>query len=413
MRKHNWHPKIIEDYLEKYYSIDSRDTARVYLKAFFTEMNETPDAFIKKKKKEIIKIIWEYAKHIEKRPPKTQNSMLSFIKKYLVRNRIMIDEVEWEDIRIRNNLKGARPITKKKTPTPQDLKKILSYTTGIKSKALFTFMATSGLRVDEALSITFNDIDLDKREVELIDETGKRNIHRLTFFTPESKELLELWIPERERMLQKRYKTSKYVRDQLENNGYKVKREDIYNHRNGNPYYRWKIYKDGKELSKDEIINMDDRVFPFDYITAQRMWANLLEKAGSPYNEVDKNPKLKFKKYHYNVHSIRRFWFTQLTSDRANEEYINFLGGHKSLLNQSYKDYFSQNMKKQMKQEYDSHLNCLSIFESQPDLTGVHKELKEKDTQIKELLERMKIQELQMDILKNSLELEKQKNGKK
>ena len=72
-------------------------------------------------------------------------------------------------------------------------------------------------------------VDLDKREIELIDETPKKSIHRFSCFTPEAKELLELWIPERKRMLQKRYKTSKYVRDQLENNGYKVKREDIYN----------------------------------------------------------------------------------------------------------------------------------------------------------------------------------------
>ena len=291
MRKHNWHPKIIEDYLEKYYGVDSRDTARVYLKAFFTEMNETPDKFIKKNKKEITKVIWDFAKKIEGRPPKTQNCMISFIKKFLVRNKKTIDEVEWEDIRNRNNLKRASPITKKKTPTQQDLKKILSYTTGVKSKALFTLLASSGLRIDEALSLTFNDIDLEKREVEIIDETGKRNISRIAFFTPEAKEQIELWIPERKRMLQRRYKTSSYVREQLKNMGYVVKREDIYNHKYGKPYYRWYVYKDRRELSKDEIINMDDRIFPFDYITAQRMWTNLLEKAGKPYNEINKNPR--------------------------------------------------------------------------------------------------------------------------
>ena len=85
-------------------------------------MNETPDKFIKKNKEEITKTIWKYAEHIEKRPPKTQNSMISFIKKYLVRNKITIEDVEWEDIRNRNNLKRVRPISKMKTPTPQDLK---------------------------------------------------------------------------------------------------------------------------------------------------------------------------------------------------------------------------------------------------------------------------------------------------
>ena len=418
MRKHNWHPKKVEDYLKKYYkNVESRKVARVYLKHFFTTMNEEPDKFLKKKPEEITETLWNYAEKIENRAAKTQGSMLSFIKKFIVRHKVKIDDVEWEDIRIRNNLKRTRAITKKKTPTPNDLKKILAYTTGIKSKCLFVLCASTGLRIVEALSLTFNDIDMEKRKIELIDETAKFDIPRITFFTPEAKELLELWVPEREKMLQTRLKKSKYLRDKLEKNGYeiikelrstgKMKDKEDYN------FYTWKIKKDGRELSKEEIINLDTRVFPFDYVNANKMWTSLLNKAGKPYDDTDPNPKLKFKKYLYNIHSLRRFWFTQLQSDRANNEFVNFMGGHMSELDSSYKDFESEVMQRNLKEEYDSHMSCLSIFEAVPDLSGVHSELEEKSRRINELEKKVEdVDDMKMQLLELRLTIQELKNGK-
>lgn len=410
MRRHNWHPKLIEQYLKKHYkNTETRETGRVYLKHFFTTMDQEPDKFLKLSKDDITKILWEYAEKIEDRAKKTQNSMLSFIKKFLVRNRIKIDDVEWEEIRLRNGLNRIRPIIKKKTPTSQDLKKILSYATGIKSRALFTLLASTGMRIDEALSLTWDDIDMNTGMVELPQEITKKDIERYTFFTPEAKELLELWKPEREKMLQTRYKTSVYVRRKLEKLGYEVKREEQakvhYKNNYQKQFYRWHVYKDGKELTKDEIIALDKRVFPFDYVNANRMWIGLLEKAGKPYNQIDENPKLKDKKYMYNIHSLRRFWFTQLTADRANDEYVNFMGGHSSLLDVDYKTYFdSPVIRRQMKDEYENHIGCLSISESTPDLSGLHSEMAEKDQKIgilEDELNKMKaeITELRLTIL--------------
>lgn len=404
MKNKVWHPKIIEAYLEKYYSTNSRDTARNYLKNFFTTMNEDPDKLIKKSNEEITKIIWDYVKRIENRAPKTQNAMLSFIKKFLVRHRKAIDDVEWEDIRNRNKLKRVRPITKKKTPSLQDLKKILSYTTSIKAKSLFVFCASSGCRIDEALKLTWNDIDLDERMVILIDETAKFDNPRYTFFTPECKELLELWKPERIRMMQLRYKKSKYLRDKLEKQGYEVFKVGDY----------WIIKKDGKELTKEEIISLDNRIWPFDYVNAVRMWVALLEKACDPFNEIDNNEKLKFKKYLYNEHCLRRFWFTQLASDRANEDYVNYIGGHISELNASYKQFDSEIMRRKVKEEYDSHIRCLSIFEAQPDLSDIHQQMQEKDQKISEL--EKKIEEMNSTLTKmiveKTMELSKAINKK-
>ncbi len=411
MRAHNWHPKIVESYIVKYYkSINSRDTVRVYLKAFFERMGKEPDELIKQSVEEIQDLLFEYAKKIEDKPKKTQKTMLSILKKFLTRNKIDIPELTWEELQIRNNLKrgGSRPITKKETPTANDLKKILSYASGIKSRSLFSFLASTGLRIDEALNLSFDDIDLKERKVSLTDK-AKNEIPRFTFFTTESKDLLNLWIPERKRMLQRRYKTSVFVRKQLKKRGYEITKKKIAES-NGIVYNNWIISKDGRELSKDDIISLDKRIFPFDYVTARKMWEGLLEKAGDPYNKKDNNPKLQYPRYLYNVHSLRRFWFTQLMFDRANEEFINFMGGHSSLLDNAYK-FDNKLMESKLKDEYDTHSNCLLIFESDTS-TETNKRLDEKDKQIKEMQET--IMDMKAQILELRLEkLEKANQTKK
>lgn len=411
MKTLNWYPKEIKNYLEKYYqNIDTRDTCRVYLKTFFTTINKEPRQYHKQKIDETRSDIWEFAKAIENRPKKTQATILSIIKKYLIRHDVEIKEREWEDIQIRNNLKRATaPITRKETPTANDLKKILSYA-NIKSKSLFTFCASTSLRIDEALEITFDDIDMKTRKVELLDEIAKFDIPRYTFFTPEAKELIELWRPEREKMLQIRYKKSKYLRSKLEKMGYTVKRVERAKSE-GEPTYTWKIFKDDKELTKQDLTRLENRIWPFDYVNAQRMWSQLLEKAGDPYNKRDNNSKLQYPRYLYNIHSLRRFWFTQLSSDRANDEFVNFMGGHMSELDASYKKYDSSLMRQKMKEEYDNHMGCLFISEVQPDLKEVHEQLKEKDTEISDLRDEM--QERKMEILELRLTLQELKNKKK
>jgi hypothetical protein len=224
-------------------------------------------------------------------------------------------------------------------------------------------------------------------------------------------------------MLDTRFKKSKYLREQLKKKGYNVYKKYIGKSTINNKQYdnyRWIVEKDGKELSKKEIVALDNRIWPFDYVNAGRMWRTLLEKAGKPFNEIDTNPKLQFKKYLYNEHCLRRFWFTQLASDRANEEFVNFIGGHTSDLSKTYKDLDSEIMRRAIKEEYDNHMGCLSIFESQLDLSEINDKLQEKDQQIQDqqkkiedLLRAQKAMELKMDIIENRLELEKLKNGGK
>jgi hypothetical protein len=103
------------------------------------------------------------------------------------------------------------------------------------------------------------------------------------------------------------------------------------------------------------------------------MWHNLLEKVGPPYNEKDGDY------YMYNIHSLRRFWFTQMESAGANMYHINHMGAHETELNATYTDFDI----KDLKMTYDEKMNCLAIFS---DMNTVEKvitpKLREQETQL-------------------------------
>lgn len=412
MKTEIWKPKEVESYLVKYYkNQNTRDTCRTYIRNYFTTINKPPDKYTDRSVKEITDDLWNFAQAIENRPKKTQTAGISIIKKYLTRHDVTIKESLMDDLRQRNNLKRTiKSLTKKATPTQKQLKEILAHA-DMKSRLLFLFCASTGCRIDEALNLTFKNIDLENRTVELSEEITKGEYTRYTFFTEEVQELLKLWKLKRQDLMVLKFKKSVFLRDKLTSMGYEVKKVRVDKRDHG---FNWYIYKDGVQLTRDEIIQLDDRLFPIDYCTALRMWSGILEKAGEPYNTKDDNKKFQHSRYLYNIHCQRRFWYTQLTSDRANTEYVNFMGGHFSELDKAYKDFDSTEMRTKLKQEYDSHAKSLLIYDIPHDLTDINKSLADKDKQIQNMQQemqdiRMKLLEVEM---KQVQELQRENLGK-
>jgi len=410
--------KTIEKYLTKYFrnKAGTRKATRWCLFEYFNIIREEPDGYFKRYDKKILEDhLFNFTALIENRPPRTQTNLLSSIKKYFERSDIEVKKSIWEDLKIRNNLKRARAITKKATPTVQELKTILSYA-NLKQKTLFLFCATTGLRVGEAVALTFSDIDMEKRMVSLIDDTGKFDIPRYTFFTPEVKDLLISWEKERMRLLEGKHVKSLYVRQMLEKEGFTIKMKPSHKEKNKDgkevTRYKYVVYMDGKEVTKDQLLQLDPRLFPFCEKNAIAMWTSLIEKAGSPFNKRDTNPKFKKPRYVFNQHCLRRFWYTQVSSSRFNIEFMNFIGGHMSELDSSYIRYLDNPMWiDKIKKEYDEHMSCLSIFESVPDLSGVHEEitgLKDENKKLHNDVDKLRMELLEVK-MKQVQDLQKQR----
>ncbi len=364
--------KIIEEFIENY---ASKSTQRVYcshLTKFFEILQKDPDTYFDENKdpKEYEDDVKLVAREISGRPPMSQKGIMSAINVFLNENDVELKQKIWRGINRRRN--GSHPITIEKIPTTQDLKTILQYG-DVKSRALFLLVAVSGMRIDETLKITLDNIDLKSRTITVIYDTAKGGRARTTFFTKEAKEALEEWIKRRKKFMKIGYKKSKYLRDELTKKGY------VFEKKTSGTAIKWIIKKNGRVVSDSKLSQIDNRIFPFTEHNARQMWNRLLEKAGTPYNEKDTQKALATPRYKMHIHTIRKFWFTTMKSTDGNKDHINTIGGHTSELSKAYERYPDKILKK----TYDSYSDVLSIFS---DLNKVNDKIDEKLGEQREII---------------------------
>lgn len=362
---------IIEKFLNRTTSSESTHASyKSTLKYFFKVIGANPDIYFNKEKFEDYEDdIWKFADAIKNRAEKSQKTILSIVKKFFSRNRVDIPSFVWDDIKTRNKINGAKSIIKYKTPTTEDLKKILSHCEKIQWKALFHFIATTGTRIGETLKLTIDDIDWDSRQVNLKRDITKGHYDRITFFTEETEHLLKEWLKVRHDYFGTAYNKSLYLRNKLEKQGYEIRHEND----------RWQVYQNGERISNKDLAEIDNRIFPFSEESAELAWRKILERAGEPYNKKDMNGKLKHKKYLYNIHGLRRFWFTSWESTKALSKHIDFMGAHISELSGTYKKIPTE----KLKETYDKYSNCLAIFS---ELDKVIPKIENQDTAIASLV---------------------------
>lgn len=322
----------IERYVKKV-GKKSQHTYKSTLLKFFRIVGRDPEQYVPTgfeflengDKKKVVMMYYrdleKVANEVKGTPPKSINTLFASVKKYFSVFHVDLPTQCWKDNLTIAGVGKARPVTKKQTPTSNDIKLICS-DARLKAKALISFASATGIRIDEMLKIKLEDINMENRSVIFI---GKGDIKRISFFHEECKEIIQEWLLKREEYIKKKGKKSKFARE-------------------------------GKQI-KD-----DTRLFPFGQRVAWEMWTRLLERAGSPYSDKDiVNGKGRFK---YNFHSLRRYWFTQLEGTKADTNHINIIGGHQSELDATYKEVESHTCKlaKEYKKTYDKYSHCLNIF---------------------------------------------------
>lgn len=219
--------QIIEDFVDGL-APSSKISYRSSLNNFFAYLKVDPQTYLSNGR-DYNQNLRDYAYNVMKdRPPKTQQAQLACIRGFFVHYDIALQPSLWNTIRKRNHIKN-KAITEDFIPVNDDLKKVLVHTTNCKDRALFMFCATTGMRIDEVLSIEFTDINLETRHVHIRASISKTNTKRDTFFTEEAKTILLEWLKERPKFLANSFKKSPYVRKHYESLGYTFqKRNDVW-----------------------------------------------------------------------------------------------------------------------------------------------------------------------------------------
>lgn len=184
----------------------------------------------------------------------------------------------------KSRLKRSRSLRVRNVPTTEELRRILRHMP-IQGRALFLMMASSGLRISEALQVKVEDVELDKeparifvREKVTIVSSKLRPLlppsratreSRTTFISKEAKEVIEEWLKNRSEYLAAASKKSR-------------------------PREHYKEEFKGKSLE-------DDRLFPFESNTAYAILKNAVRKSGLMTDTASD-------RYAVHPHDFRRFF---------------------------------------------------------------------------------------------------------
>jgi integrase len=290
----------IDDFLSQYSSSNTINTYRSIFRQYFplfnTELQRLKRKELGKRLPEIsLKYIkedrdfrkdLEFKKSINHQAPKTITTKIACMLRYFESNQIDFND------NFTRNLYGTgsgEAISREKVPTNQELARIIEYLP-IQAKTLTMVLASSGMRVGEAVKIKLNDLDLQSTppKISLKASYTKTKKKRITFISNEAKNQLEEWLQYR----------PKY----LETN---------------------KSYYSGSKMA-----NYLQLVFPFSLSNFREIWRDALKKSRL-YSQDPKTGRISLRS-----HNLRKFFRTH--GKWSNPDVAEALMGHTSGLKAIY-----------------------------------------------------------------------------
>ena len=343
---------LIDNYLMGFEKPSTRRIYRGHLNSFFDEIKTNPDTYFTDNRDYDMDML-QFWRTTQKYAPCTRSGKITCIKQFFEENDIMIKRKTWNIIK--RQKKKVRPRTIDHVPTNKELRSILQHG-GIKERALFLVMASSGIRIGEALSITLDDLRykdvqgnvISPAKIIISQEMSKNEAPRITFISDEARDAVIEWLKVRDNYLK-----SAVIR----------------------------LAKLHIEKKLD-----DDRLFPYAWATAWKMWSKILEKSG--YDKKFKSTN----RYEIHIHCMRKFFINRLKGV-IRPDAVEQLVGHEGYLDVSYRKIPEDELKKL----YLEGMGALNVFELSPDLSGVHSELENVRSENKNLQEEM--QKIRMELL--------------
>ena len=198
---------------------------------------------------------------------------------------------------IKRRVKKGGPETRDVLVSTDDLRKILMHSP-LKLQALVLLIVTSGLRINEALTLELDDIELheDYGKISVRSENAKNKYSRVTFCGKECVICLKEWLSVREKYL-----------DGVEK----------------------RLYTGDKTILVSSHVRRN-RVFGFGDVHARDLLIAALKKAN--LHKVDSHTHRSL----IHFHSFRKF-FATTTNDVIPSMYVEIMMGHQSALDKSYK----------------------------------------------------------------------------
>lgn len=227
--------------------------------------------------------------------PKTVNTYIAAVLSFYRDHGIKLDDIVWRDIK-RRLLPPAKASTFDKAGIHDEWKRILSHMS-LAGRSLFLFLLSSGCRIGEALKLKVSDLDLeaDPPRAHIRPEYTKGGFGgRTVFMTYEARDAIEEYL-----------KSKFLVNKRLPKNIY-------------NPKLRKYIYYHESE---------DDRVWDFNYSTAQEILWEALRRAGLDKRDETTGRRL------IHIHSTRKFFRSNCGLPDA---LVHALMGHSGYLDESY-----------------------------------------------------------------------------
>ena len=283
----------------------------------------------------------KFAVSLNQNPPKTARMYLSAIKEFLSYNEIEFSQRQLKVIRLKLPKDNARTVENDMDNTV--IRKIIEHM-DVKGKALVLTLASSGMRIGEALEITLDNVNFDTNPVSITlrGKNTKTGSQRITFINEEAKTTLLEWLKVRE----------KYIKAALnKNKGFVSK---------------------GIGSVKDKD---DNRIFPFSQGVANQFWTTALTNANLLSFDEDTGRK------QLRPHQLRKFFRSQLSLG-CPVEIVEALMGHEAYLTMVYRTY----TKKQLSEYYLKHEHLLYV--SMPkDIHKIESEFKGELNNNRKLLE--------------------------
>lgn len=323
----------VDDLVNSIYNKGTKYNYKKFLKDYMQRLEITdPDAYIKEDRN-FAKDIITWIQKTNYKAPQSLKVGFHILKRFFIFNDI---ELSQKDLMlIKNAIPKGDTLTMDEVLSPEQLKRVLM-DANIKDRAFYLSLATSGMRLDELLSVKLSEVnvDTDPITIKVRALTTKKKYSRITFVSKEASGFIREWLKHRQ----------KYLNTAL-----------------------------AKTKNLNRVVDVNSEyLFPFSDSTARKCWYRLLKKAGLDQQDSTTNY------YIYHIHTLRMYFKTQMA--RASKmELANLFVGHRDL-----NTIYVRLPIDELRQQYIECEPYLSVFESPVDLSHLQDKIKDMESRIED-----------------------------